>query len=271
MTLPAPPLLPVMSWNIRRRIPPLRPSSPDAWRRRAPLVRRLLQQQRPAVLGAQEALPDQADAVLDALGDGYRRLGRGRSAGGTGEGCPLFYDAERLELLRWRQLALSDTPGRAGSRGFGNLVPRIAVAARLRDRASGAAMLVVNTHLDPFSPRSRVRSARMLHRLVADAGIPALVLGDFNARIDSPAHRLLADGVVLRDVFAEHAPEATAVGTFGGYRAPRAGGARIDWILASPSVAAPEVATLAEPVDGAWPSDHLPVCASVRIPATEAA
>jgi len=271
MTHPAPSLLHVMSWNIRRRMPHLRRNHPDSWQRRAPLVRRLLQEQRPAVLGSQEALADQAGVVLDALGDGYRRLGRGRDARGAGEGCPIFFDSRRLEVLHWRQLALSDDPQRAGSRSFGNLVPRVAVEARFRDRETRAELLVVNTHLDPFSARSRVRSARMLRRLVAEAGAPTILLGDFNSRIGSDTHRALADGRMLRDLFADGPENATAVGTFGNYRAPRPGGARIDWILASPDIVAAEVQTLADPIDGTWPSDHLPVRALVRVPSNGAA
>ena len=129
----------------------------------------------------------------------------------------------------------------------------------------------MNTHLDPFSTKSRVRSARMLRRLVAEAGAPTILLGDFNARIGSDTHRVLADGRMLRDLFADGPENATAVGTFGNYRAPRPGGARLDCILASPDIVAAEVQTLADPIDGTWPSDHLPVRALVRVPSNGAA
>lgn len=275
------PSLHVMSWNIRRRLPHLRRDHPDRWDRRAPLIRRVLREERPHVLGVQEALPAQAESVLAALGDGYRRLGRGRGAEGAGEGCPLFYDSRRLEVRGWRQLALSEQPWQAGSRGYGSIIPRVAVVAELRDLETGGELTVVNTHLDPLSRRSRVRSAQQIRELVSASGRPAVVTGDFNAGIGSESHRELADGVALRDPWARSVGSTAGdtdggqatdpdgdLGTFANYRAPRAGRPRLDWILVSPDVGVERIATSAEPVDGAWPSDHLAVHAVIRIPAT---
>ena len=266
MTHPAPSLLHVMSWNIRRRMPHLRRNHPDSWQRRAPLVRRLLQEQRPAVLGSQEALADQAGVVLDALGDGYRRLGRGRDARGAGEGCPIFFDSRRLEVLRWRQLALSDDPQRAGSRSFGNLVPRVAVEARFRDRETRAELLVVNTHLDVFSARARLRAAEQLHALAAAQSLPTILLGDTNADATSPPLRALTDDGMLTDAWnraeALVSPEWR---TYGGYRAPRPG-RRIDALLVSPGIRVRRAGINAERIDGGWPSDHFPVQAVLRMP-----
>lgn len=269
------PSLHVMSWNIRRKLPHLRRDHPDRWDRRAPLIRRVLRDERPHVLGVQEALPVQAESVLAALGDGYRRLGRGRGAEGAGEGCPLFYDSRRLEVRGWRQLALSEQPWQAGSRGYGSLSPRVAVVADLRDLETGAELTVVNTHLDPLSRRSRVRSAQQIRELVLASDRPVVVTGDFNAGIGSESHRELADGVALRDPWARSGgstadDQATDpdgdLGTFANYRAPRAGRPRLDWILASPEVGIERIATAAEPIDGGWPSDHLAVHAVIRVP-----
>lgn len=256
----------VMTFNIRRRID-LTPRPADRWPRRRGPLKSLLRSERPDVLGVQEALPDQSDWVLASLGAGYRFVGRGRRAGGRGEGCPLFYDASRLTLLDWSQQWLSDEPDVEGSTTWGNLVPRVRVRAEFRDAASGSQFAVVNTHLDAFSRRARIRSAAELRRIASRSALPTVVMGDLNA---DPASRTVAelfDGGVLRDTWSTAEERATAEwGTFGGYRQPRAGARRIDMIAVSAGVRVRRAGINARRFDGRWPSDHLPVQAMLRMP-----
>ncbi|WP_109211680.1 MULTISPECIES: endonuclease/exonuclease/phosphatase family protein [Microbacterium] len=266
----AAPFLHVMSFNIRRRMTGIAWRRADRWRHRAPAVRALLQLEQPTILGTQEAMPDQARAVLKALGARYRFVGRGHGRDGRGEGCPLFYDDERLELAEWEQTALSAHPHKSGSRTWGNLIPRIAVAARFRDRATGHEFTAINTHLDPFSPRSRLRAADAL-KTIAGFG-PTVLAGDLNAGADSRTLRALLDDGVLRDAWSTAERRVTAsVGTFVNYRSPRPDRPRIDWILVTAGVDVERAAINARPIEGIWPSDHLPVQAVARIRDAEGA
>ncbi|WP_431779275.1 endonuclease/exonuclease/phosphatase family protein [Microbacterium aurantiacum] len=263
----------VMTFNIRRRSS--RPGGPiaDRWERRRALVAELLRAEQPAVLGIQEAMPDQADAVGLALGDTYRRLGRGREREGHGEGCPIFVDAARFDILAHRQVALSETPEVPGSRGWFAAAPRTAVIATLRDRATGSACDVVNTHFDHVSPLARVRSAEQIRRMVVKGGRPVVVLGDLNAGAGSrPLRVLLGDGL-LADAWSRAAVRRTPEwGTRPNYRRPRADARRIDWILVGGvdgghgGIEVDVVAINGESVRGRWPSDHLPVQAVLRLP-----
>lgn len=260
-----PPSLHVMTFNIRRRMSGPAWRRADRWRHRSPAVRALLESEQPAILGVQEAMPDQAAAVLAALGARYRFVGRGHGPRGTGEGCPVFFDAERLELLDWEQSALSDHPHEAGSRSWGNLIPRIVVTARFRDRRTGVALTALNTHLDPFSPRSRVRAVDAL-RALAGRG-PSVLTGDLNAGEASRTLRALLDDGGLQDAWTAAARRVTAsVGTFAGYRPPRAARPRIDWIVVTPDVQVELAGINTFRHRGVWPSDHLPVQAVVRVP-----
>lgn len=262
-----PPLLHVMSFNIRRRMGWPGQRHADRWSHRAPALATLLGTERPAFLGVQEALPDQAEFVGDALGAGYRWVGRGRDADDGGERCPVYFDSERLELQDWRQRALSDRPEEAGSVSWGNHIPRILVAATFRDRATGARFVALNTHLDHMSARSRVQSARAIRTLVASASLPVVVTGDLNAGATSPPVRKLLAGGQLVDAWrAARAQSTPAWGTFPHYRAPRRGGRRIDWIMVSPTIEVERTGVNARQPGGVWPSDHLPVQAVVRIP-----
>lgn len=256
----------VMSWNVRRPVPAVLARTADRWEVRAPGVRELLASELPTVLGAQEVVGEQAEVMRHALGSRYRSVGRGRSADGGGEATPIFYDAHRLELLDWDQAALSDHPARPGSVSWGNLFPRIMVSATFRDRETGHSFLVINTHLDPLSGRSRVRSAGAILDLVAARGLPALVTGDLNAGPSSAAVGALLSGGVLADSWrAARARGSEEWGTYGNYRAPRSTGPRIDWILASSAFNVTHAAINPLRHGGGWPSDHLPVHAVVGL------
>lgn len=261
-----PPGLQVMSFNIRRRMPHLSRRNPDRWRRREPLVARLLTAERPALLGVQEAMPDQEDAVLDALGSRYRSLGYGRKPGQDGERTPLLYDSTRLELLDWRQRALSDTPDVPGSTSWGNWTPRAAVSAEFRDLGTGHRFLAVNTHFDHFSRASRLMSANAIGRLVSASHLPAIVTGDFNTDAGTRPHRALTADRRLADTWDVAAERLTpGWGSFPNYRDPARGAKRIDWILTTPDFAVLRAAINGTRYDGDWPSDHTPMQAVVRL------
>jgi len=261
-----PPDLHVMTWNIRRRMTHLVKRSPDLWSRRRHLMERLLNEERPALLATQEALPDQARFVLEALGEGYRRVGRGRGDRGGGEGCPIFFDSRRLRLEEWSQSALSGTPAVRGSRTWGNLVPRIVVSATFTDLATGIRFLVLNTHFDHISARSRRKSALMVGAMAAGSGLPVIVTGDANTGVDSPPFRALTGHSGLLDAWATAPRRVTPEWkTYSGYRAPRLG-RRIDWMLVSPSVEVREIGINAARFEGSAASDHEPVQALLRMP-----
>ena len=265
------PDLHVMTFNVRRRVALVRPGSPDRWAIRKRLVQRIMAAEQPTVLGVQEALADQAEFVADALGPRYRWVGRGRNPSGTDEHCPIFYDADRLELTDWRQLALSATPDEHGSRSWGNLIRRVIVSAAFTDLGTGGRLVALNTHLDHLSRRSRLESARLIARLVQesrsedrDAGI--VVTGDFNTDEASTVFRVLTAEGLLHDAWQTAAEQVTPQwGTFSNYRRrARPGGKRIDLILVGQGVEVLRIGINAARFEGRAASDHEPVQAVVR-------
>ena len=255
----------VMSMNIQR-------PSPLAWRHdarwgvRRRRLRSLLHAHRPTVLGAQEVMPEQAVFMQRALGSAYRHLGRGRGAAGAGEGCPVFYDAERLEVIEWHQAALSDTPLVAGSRSWGNVFPRIIVSVHFRDRRTDATFRFINTHFDPLCRKSQLRSAAVIRAEIAASPLPALVTGDLNAGPGSPTmEALLADGSLVDAWQTARERLSPEFATYARHRAPRRG-PRIDWIVTTPEIRVDQTMINSRQIFGGWPSDHLPVQAMVRVP-----
>lgn len=262
----SPPALHVMTWNVRRPMPfGLRAA--DRWTRRAPRLAALLREENPTVLGVQEALPQQAGFIRDALGGTYRYVGRGRAGNGSGEGCPIFYDASRLVLENAQQHALSDRPNVAGSRSWGNLLPRIMVIATFRDRSTKRRFCVVNTHLDHLSPRSRLRSAEAVRSSVVASGLPAVVMGDLNEGESGAAVVELLRDELLADAWSSARVRLTAQSaTRPNYRPPRRNGRRIDWIAVSSGVQVDRAVINERRYNGGWGSDHLPVHAEIVLP-----
>ena len=266
------PDLHVMTYNIRRRLRKVLRTSPDLWSRRKWLLRQLLTAERPSLLGVQEGLTDQVEFVAGSLGRSYRRIGFGRDADGRGESCPIFYDAARLQVRDWTQLALSTTPEVAGSRSWGNMVPRIAIRATMTDLATGSEFVVFNTHLDHLSRKSRLRSAQMLGELVLASKLPAIVMGDANTSVDTAPYRELARISCVEDVWDVAGERVSELwGTFPNYRDPNKDGKRIDWLLVTPSIGVRKAGINITRYAGAAPSDHHPVQATLRIPSGEPA
>ncbi len=262
----AAPGLQVMSYNIRRRMSQLFARSPDRWVHRRPLLKRFLEDEQPALLGAQEALPQQANFVRHALGEHYRSIGYGREANRRGEATPIFYDSHRLRLLDWQQTALSDTPNAPGSTSWGNHTPRMVVEAIFLDLATGIQFQSVNTHLDNFSHTARLRSAEVLRRIVSDSALPSIVTGDFNTNAGtSPYTALTGHGLLVDAWNTADLHRSDAWGTFLNYRSPKLERKRIDWILVSPSVRVLSAAINVTRYKGGWPSDHAAVQAVLNL------
>ncbi|MDR6170502.1 endonuclease/exonuclease/phosphatase family protein [Curtobacterium sp. SORGH_AS_0776] len=262
------PDLHVLTLNVRRRVPHRRTDHPDAWTHRRGAVLELLGSESPHLAALQEVLPDQERWLTDRLQPRWTAVLRDRGRRGDGERVGMLVDTDRLRVTGEHVRALSRRPERIGSRSWGTLFPRIAVGLRLEDRVTGTRFLAVSVHLDVASPLARRRSAELLVRWADEAELPVVVLGDANAPADSAPHRVLTDAGFADTWTAAASHASEQWGTHLGYRAPRQGGRRIDWILARgsdgvrASVVAAAVSTRRP--SGVWPSDHAAVQAVLR-------
>lgn len=264
------PPLRVMTFNIRYDTPD---DGPNAWPHRRDRVAALIRYHDADAIGLQEALLHQL-TDLDTRLPGFARVGVGRTDGATGgEFSAILYRTARLELLESGTFWLSPTPGVTGSKGWDAALERIATWARFRDRATGCSHLQLNTHFDHVGVVARRESALLIRqRLGALAGdLPAVVTGDLNADPASEPYLVLTSdsaglaGPVLRDAFgssreAHYGPTSS----WNAFRAIEPG-RRIDYVLASPDVGVGKHAILSDQWDDRFPSDHLPVLASLEI------
>jgi len=247
----------VMSFNIRNGR-----AVHDGWnawwlRRRATVdtIARL----EPDVVGLQEVYWFQLGYLLRSLSQ-FRSAGAGRADGRRrGELAPVLFSTRRFVLERTATRWLGDTPDVAGSRTWGNRLPRVATLAWLRERGSGERLGVVNAHLDDSSAEVRRRSVELaLQWLSEEADRPWLVVGDLNARPGEPALAALA-AAGYRDTLAGHST-GTAHAFTGGDRGPR-----LDYVLAPPPFVVERAAVVRHRPRGRLPSDHWPVVADLGL------
>ncbi|MFF2361424.1 endonuclease/exonuclease/phosphatase family protein [Streptomyces sp. NPDC058122] len=258
------PRLDVMTYNLRFASD----VEPNSWAVRRPVMRELLRRASPHVIGTQEGLYHQLLDIEADLAPHYAWIGTGRRGGSNDEAAAIYYDTRRLAPLEHDTFWLSDTPRVIASNTWGARFPRIATWVRFRDlRDGGRQFHVLNTHLDHASQYARVRAAELVAERIArfDPSLPRLVTGDFNA----PAHRNEAYDILLRagltDTWDTAASRSRLYATFHGYAPLTPDGDRIDWILAGPGTEVARASVDTFSLHGQFPSDHLPVRASLTL------
>jgi endonuclease/exonuclease/phosphatase family metal-dependent hydrolase len=101
-------------------------------------------------------------------------------------------------------------------------------------------------------------------------GLPTIVMGDLNAREQSPEVKELRGGEgmagrPLIDSYRTVHPDRTAdEATFNDWRGTTEG-SRIDFILHTDEFTPVEAAIVRTSYDGRWPSDHYPVTTTLRL------
>ena len=254
----------VMSFNIRNSN--ARDGS-NAWPLRTKLIFEVIREFDPDLLGTQEVLSDQFDALSKELPE-YAVAGVARDDGiRKGEWAAIYYRKKRFQLLDSGNFWFSQTPERPGGESWDAAIVRICSWTVLRDLSTGRELLFANTHFDHKGVVARTESARLLAKQLAGlGGERAIVLaGDFNCTEADEPYRILVNpegsaGLRLIDSYrAVHPRIAPDEATFHGFKGTRAG-SRIDWILHTPDLKAQD-ARIIRPATAPYPSDHYPVTA----------
>ena len=227
-------VLRVVTWNIRDLL-----GDPLA-------VHRVLRQARPDVVCLQEAprlLLTRNQLANLARRSGVLYVTGGRASAGTALLASLRADVRGARAVRLPVQGWLTRP-----RGW----------AYAQVALPGTAPVVVGSIHLGLSAEERAAHVSRIITCLQDAGLPALVAGDLNERPDGPSWQSLSAAV------ADPAPDAPA--TFPAKR-PRS---RIDAVLVSPRL---ELLEYGSPPDVdrddvRRASDHLPVLARVRMPAS---
>jgi len=283
----------VMSFNLRYDNPG---DGENAWPRRRRNVAEFLRARNPDVVGMQEVLARQRDALLADL-PAYASVGVGRDDGAAkGEFSLILYRKDRFQLLDSGTFWLSDTPEKPGSTSWGNSITRICTWARLREHegespAAGArTFYVFNVHLDHQSQPSREKGIDLVLQRIGRREFPdpVLLTGDFNAGESNPVVAAVGAfkdptavskspgaeagaspappaSVKLVDTFRAAHADASTVGTFNDFKGTTDGD-KIDYIFVSGAAAVESAEIHRDNHDGRYLSDHFPISASVLLP-----
>ena len=262
----------VVSFNLRRDFGPQRK---NRWETRKDLAARLIEESNASIIGVQEFLP-QMRRDLKGLLDGYSIFGRGRLSGKkpqNDEHADIIIKNKEVEVARCRTFWLSKNPD-IPSRALFAVYPRICTVAEVRLKKSGRRLRVFNTHFDHVSPLARSLGARLIleqiHRFNQTDPLPTIVMGDFNAKPNSKAVRIMRENlpgyrdVQLQDVY--DFLDSVIGNTYHGFKGKiKQKFKPIDYIFVSDDFEVVQASVDTTCYDGAYPSDHYPVSATLRL------
>jgi len=260
--------LTVITFNIRYDNPD---DSINAWPNRVGIVCDLLKKEKPDLLGLQEALWYQYEAIDSAI-TGYSSVAKGRDNGKKkGEMNPVFYNINRFDIVRENVFWLSETPDNPGSKGWGASLPRIVTWVELTDKKTHKPLYYFNTHFAHDSDSARIMSAGiLLNEVKRIAGKNRFVItGDFNMNPESKAYSILTESpsshALLKDSYliSQTKPEGPAY-TFNGWT-DEPGKSRIDFIFVRKSMKVLNHSTIVKKEGHVFISDHWPVKAVISI------
>ena len=221
-----------MSFNIRYNNPN---DGDNSWPNRSERVKNFLWSESPDIIGFQEVLHNEVLELDHALFNynfserQYVRVGVGREDGNTkGEYSPIYFRANRFELISSKTVWLSETPTKP-SKGWDAACDRIATFALLLDLKTNDTLLVVNSHWDHVGVLARQESAKIiLKEIEAFTSIQNIIfMGDLNCTPEDPA---------LKKIRAEFSDAgigiSSKVGTFNNFeRAANSKAPRIDYVF----------------------------------------
>jgi len=255
----------VLTYNIRYANPD---DAPNTWAARKATVFNLIRQTEPDVFGLQEALKGQVTDVEAAFTE-FSRVGVGRDNGkDSGEFSPIYYKTKKYNLHASGSFWLSQTPA-LPSLGWDAACIRVVTWIHLEDRKTGHEFFVFCTHFDHKGEEARRNSAKLLVNAVDSlaAGLPVIVLGDFNCAPVSEPYQLITYPASQRSLLDARSICAVANGpeyTFTGFKVGAQPGERIDYIFLKGKILV-DLYTVNPANNGEYyPSDHLPVSAIVR-------
>lgn len=261
------PVINVLTYNIRLANPD---DTPNTWDARKLKVFSLIREAKPDVFGLQEPLHQQVTDIENAFSD-YTMVGVGRDDGKeAGEYSPLFFNAHKFKMLSSATFWLSQTPSETGSRGWDAACNRVVSWVQLKDYKTGKVFFVFCTHFDHLGEIARRNSAKLLLQAIDSLSgkNPVIVLGDFNSKPGSEPYQIITDEsnpnhlIDSREICKKPAgPKYTYTGFIVGAQP----GEQIDYIFLKNKVKVLSFRVNNSNNGNYYPSDHLPVSATVEI------
>lgn len=254
--------LKVMSFNIRLN---LDSDKENSWTNRKQDAIDLLNYYQPDYFGVQEALPEQMKDIKNGMKN-YDYVGVGRDDGKEkGEFSALFYDTEKLQVLKSGTFWLSETPEKP-SKGWDAAYNRICTYAFFKDKKSKKEFLAMNIHFDHVGNVARVKSADLILKKAKEMNaknLPVILSGDFNLTEESEPVKILS--AQLKDTYYHSEKKHYGpVGTFTGFNINEIPQNRIDYIFTKGFTIKSHRHINDRRENLLYPSDHFPVLVDLQ-------
>lgn len=243
----------MMSCNVRCLTP--MDLGKKSWFYRADLLVDHIAAQAPGIIGFQEATQWQYSYLVDVLA-GYDSVIDYRDTSVASEGCPIFYNTNLYALKDKGSFWLSETPD-VMSKDWGAAHYRICSYVILTDKESGKDFVVFNTHLDHVSDEARINGiAVVLEKIAQFGGLPAVIMGDFNALEGSETYQSATMHFLDAQYAASETMEGHTYQNWGNTEKFK----RLDYFMISQTGWNPLRYAIVQPItDGVYVSDHCPI------------
>lgn len=254
--------LKVASYNLRYNTPN---DGINAWPKRKEQVKALITYHEFDMFGVQEALRDQLNYLAEDKVFAF--VGKGRDDGKeAGEHSAIFYKKERFELLQSGDFWLSETPGKPSLGWDATCCNRICSWAKFRDLQTNREFYFFSVHFDHQGVKAREESGKLMVQKIKEiaGNTPVICVGDFNSTPETAQIQVMQ--TLLKDAYqVTAAPPYGPTGTFNGFKFDAPLQDRIDYIFVSKRIQVLSYAVLSDSREQRYPSDHLPVVATLLV------
>lgn len=254
----------VMSYNIRLNV---QSDGENRWDLRKDRVANLINFYEPDFLGGQEVTHGQLLDLNNTLPK-YAYIGVGRDDGKEkGEYSCIWYKKDKYQLLQQSTFWLSPTPDSI-TKGWDAAIVRVCTYGLFKDKKTKQKFWVFNTHFDHIGKTARLESSKLIVEQINKLNTkyyPVILTGDFNSKPDeAPAQFLLSKMQNTRNISSLVYGDAP---TFNAFKFKEKLENCIDYIFTSNSekISVNKFATLTDSYDLKYPSDHLPILATIII------
>ena len=254
----------VMSYNIRLDVAS---DGENRWDARKDKVAALMNYYEADFIGGQEVQNHQLKYLLENL-SGYSYIGVGRDDGKeAGEYSCIFYKKDKFDVIQQSTFWLSPTP-QVVSKGWDAAIVRVCTYGLFKNKKTKHLFWVFNTHFDHIGKTARLESAKLIVQKIKELNnkkYPVILSGDFNSKPNEPpAEYMVANMQNSRAIAKEvYGP----LDTWNGFKFNQKPDGCIDYIFVANNekVSVSKFATLTDSYDMKYPSDHLPILATILI------
>ena len=239
----------VMTRNIRRTTNADR--GVRSFKKRSGKMVELIKEADPDIICMQEATSSQISFFKKKL-HGMSVIYAYRDKTRSSECCPVFYNANRFELVSSETFWLSDTPEKMSKTWKADYY-RICTAIKLKDKLTGNELAIFNTHIDYKSEDTKLKSVDLINEKAADFDCPIVLTGDFNS---VPASSAIERTKTYFTEAGEGKPDGDKI-TFNNYLGDRQ--KKIDYVFYKGNIESLSYSVIDRTYGKIIPSDHYPI------------